>query len=47
MKACDKAMINRIKLVAEKQCNKCKYQEGKYCSWWRDKGQNKIPPCQK
>ena len=41
----DLAMVKRIRLAAEKQCNKCELQDGKYCSWWKEQRIGK-PPCQ-
>ena len=41
----DMAMVKRIKLAVEKQCNKCEFQDGKYCSWWKEKRLGN-PPCQ-
>lgn len=41
----DKAMVKRIKLAVEKQCNGCEFQDGKYCSWWKEKRIGR-PPCQ-
>lgn len=34
----------RVKEEAIK-CNGCQYQDGKYCSWWKQKREG-LPPCQ-
>ncbi len=41
----DMARAKRIKLAVEKQCSKCKFQDGRYCSWWEEKRPS-PPPCQ-
>ena len=41
----DMVMVNRIRTAVMKECNNCKYQDGRYCSWWKEK-RKELPPCQ-
>ena len=41
----DQEMVDRIRAAVEKECNGCKFQDGKHCNWWQTNTAGK-PPCQ-